>query len=323
MPSLTRRNYLKSSAGLAALGLLRDIASAEQPKLFFKIALGEYSFNTTYREGKYNPLDLPALTRKKFGLGAIDYVSSFWAAKAHDRVFLRELKKRAADTDVVNHIILVDMPGPQLGDLVESKREAAVEAHRPWLEVAQFLGCSGIRVNLNNVGAPGEEDAALDAAVDGYRRILEYGARANLDVLVQNHIGYSCNPNWLVEVMKQVDNKYAGIEADPGHLQETFIVKKPGGGAEAIKGPSFNLYTGWAEIMPFAKAVNAKTHNFDAEGNETTMNYHLLLETVKKVGYAGYVGIEWEPEDSGKQLTPSEGIEKTKALLEKDGAALS
>lgn len=123
--------------------------------------------------------------------------------------------------------------------------------------------------------------------------------------------------------MKQVNNKHAGIEADPGHFQEIFIVQNPGGRHEVLKGESFNLYTGWAKLIPFTKAVNAKTHSFDAQGAETTMDYRRLLEIVKNAGYRGYIGIEWEPEGSGKQLTPSEGIEKTKALLEKDGAGLS
>lgn len=324
MPTMTRRKYLeKSAAAIASFSALRELAFGAGPKLFFKIALGEYSFNTVYRAGEYDPLERPSLTRKKFGLGAIDYVSSFWADKAHNRGFLSELKKRAADNDVVNHIILVDLPGPQLGDPDERSRQAAVDAHRLWLDVAQFMGCSGIRVNLNGFGKPGTKQAALNFAIDGYGKLLEYAARHDLDVLVQNHIGYSCDPDWLVEVMKKVNNKHAGVEADPGHFQEIFLVQKPGGGHEVINGESFNLYAGWAKLMPFTKAVNAKTHSFDAHGNERTMDYRRLLDIVKKSGYAGYIGIEWEPEGTGKQLSPSEGIEKTKDLLEKDGALLS
>lgn len=324
MRTMNRREYLRDSVvALASLATLPVSASAAEPKLFFKIALGEYSFNSAYREGKYNPLELASLTRKKFQLGAIDYVSSFWADRAHDKTFLAELKKRAADNDVVNHIILVDLAGPQLGDPDRGSRVAAIEAHRFWLGVAQFLGCSGIRVNLNGFGRPGAKQAALNFAMDGYNKLLQYGARDNMDVLVQNHIGYSCDPDWLVALMKQVNNKHAGIEADPGHFQEIFIVQKPGGARDVIAGESFNLYAGWAKLMPFTKAVNAKIHSFDAQGNETTMDYRRLLKIVKNAGYRGYIGIEWEPEGTGTQLTPFEGIQKTKALLERDGAGLS
>lgn len=326
MRKITRRSCLQSMAaasiGFASSRLLRA-APAEQNS-WFTIALGEYSFNTAYREGKYNPLDLPGLTRKQFGLHAIDYVSSFWADKAKDRNFLRELKKRASDNGVVNHIILVDLPGPQLGDLDASSRTAAIEAHRPWIEVASFLDCSGIRVNLNGFGLngfgePGNKQAVLASSVEGYGRLLEIGARNNLDVLVQNHLGYSCDPDWLVRVMQQVDNKHAGIEADPGHFQEIFSVNVPGHGNQTKTGESFELYAGWAKIMPYAKAVNAKTQAFDAQGNETTMDYRRLLAITRKSGYTGYIGIEWEPKGKGQEMSPSQGIEATKALLRRYG----
>lgn len=178
-------------------------------------------------------------------------------------------------------------------------------------------------MNLNGFGRPGPKQEALNFAVDGYSKLLQYSERENLDVLVQNHIGYTCDPDWLGTVMKEVNNKRAGIEADPRHFQEIFIVPKPSAGHEVLNGESFNLYAGWAKLMPFTKAVNAKTHSFDAQGNETTMDYRRLLEIVKKASYRGYIGIEWEPEGTGKQLIASEGIKKTEALLERLGAALS
>lgn len=342
MRRTTRRECLRSAAaaalGLVSSRLLRGV-TVEQ-KTWFTIALGEYSFNTAYRAGQYDPLQLASLTRNKFGLSAIDYVSSFWADKAKDQNFLRELKKRASDNGIVNHIILVDLSGPQLGDLDASRRNAAIHAHRPWLDVASFLGCSGIRVNLSGVGlngfgSPGNKQAVLRSSVDGYGRLLEFARPHNLDVLVQNHMGYSCDPDWLVGVMRQVNNKHAGIEADPGHFQEVFAgvetdpkhlqqifsANKPRHQPAIKTGQSFDLYAGWAKIMPYAKAVNAKTHAFDARGDETTIDYRRILQITKKAGYTGYVGIEWEPEGKGRQMSPTEGIEATKALLRRHGGA--
>jgi len=327
---ITRRSCLKSLAAaaiaLTSSRIMRAKPTELKPRL--TIALGEYSFNTAYQAGQYNPLDLAAETRKKFGLGAIDYVSSFWADKAKDAVFLRELKKSAHDNGIVNHIILVDLPGPQLGDLDASRRKAAVEAHRPWLEIAQFMGCSGIRVNLsgfdsNGFRTPGNKQAVLASSVEGYGRLLEYGAQDNLDVFVQNHMGYSCDPDWLVRVMQQVNNKHAGIEADPGHFQEIFFVNQPGKPSKITKGASFDLYAGWAKLMPYSKALNAKTHAFNAHGNETTIDYQKLLAITNKSSYTGYIGIEWEPEGPGRQMSPAEGIEATKALLRRYGASAS
>ena len=64
--------------------------------------------------------------------------------------------------------------------------------------------------------------------------------------------------------------------------------------------------------MPFAKAVSAKSHDFDAEGNETHTDYPKMMEiVVKKHGYHGYCGIEYE----GGKLSEPDGIHATKKLL--------
>jgi|SRR5579875_604045 len=323
MKRITRRNFSKCPFAVLGLSEWGFAQSGDVPPLFFKIALGEYSFNRMYHAGKYDPLWLATLTTNRFGLSAIDYVSSFWADKATDRGFLRELKARAIDNGVINHIILVDLPGAQLGDLQKSRRNAAISAHSMWLEIAAFLGCRGIRVNLNGFQEPGNKQSVLDASVDGYGHLLEIAGRQNLDVLVQNHIGYSCDPDWLVSVIKQVNSSHSGIMADPGHFQEIFILRDRKGGYVIRTGKSFDTYESMSKIMPYAKAVNAKTHSFDGTGNETTLDYYRLLTIVKSAGYTGYISIEWEPEGNGRKLSDSEGIEATKKLLLRIGSELS
>lgn len=331
MRKITRREHLAKlgicAAGHACSSYTLPDAQHELSRPF-KIALGEYSFNAVFRAGKYSPLDLAALTKNQLGLEAIDYVSSFWADKARDQTFLRELKKRAEDNGVLNHVIPVDLHQGELGDLDESKRKLAVEAHRPWVDVAKFLRCPSIRVNLHgfqvqDIGAPGHKEAVFKASVDGYGRVLEYGAQNNINVAVQNHLGYSCDPDWLVGVMKQANSKYAGVQADPDHFEELFVSTKPGGGYEVKKGAIFDKYQSLAKIMPYAKAVNAKTHAFDAHGNETTLEYHRILKIVNNSGYREYIGIGWEPEGQGRSMSAGQGIKATKALLEKEMAQLS
>jgi hydroxypyruvate isomerase len=65
--------------------------------------------------------------------------------------------------------------------------------------------------------------------------------------------------------------------------------------------------------MPFAKGVSAKSHEFDAEGNEVRTDYRRMLKLVLDAGYTGWVGLEYE----GKALPEAEGILATKKLLER------
>ena len=79
----------------------------------------------------------------------------------------------------------------------------------------------------------------------------------------------------------------------------------------------YDRYQGMAELMPFAKAVSAKTNSFDAEGNESNIDYVKMLKIVKEFGYTGYIGIEYEGPNEDK------GIMATKKLLEKAGMMVS
>ena len=71
--------------------------------------------------------------------------------------------------------------------------------------------------------------------------------------------------------------------------------------------------------MPFAKAVSAKSHDFDAKGDEIHTDYLRMMKIVLDSGYNGYVGVEYE----GSADDEFTGIRKTKALLEKVGQTLA
>jgi len=65
--------------------------------------------------------------------------------------------------------------------------------------------------------------------------------------------------------------------------------------------------------MPFAKGVSAKSHEFDADGNEVRTDYKRMLRLVLDAGYHGWIGIEYE----GPTLSEPDGIRTTKQLLER------
>ena len=64
--------------------------------------------------------------------------------------------------------------------------------------------------------------------------------------------------------------------------------------------------------MPYAKGASAKTYDFDADGNETTIDYVRIMNIVcdPQFSFSGYVGVEFE--GRGDSM---EGIKKSKGLL--------
>ena len=71
--------------------------------------------------------------------------------------------------------------------------------------------------------------------------------------------------------------------------------------------------------MPYAKAVSAKSHDFDASGNEIRTDYERMLRIVLDAGYNGDIGIEYE----GDVASEREGVRLTKTLLERVRETLS
>jgi len=215
-----------------------------------------------------------------------------------------EMHKKSVDAGVKELLIMVDIPKGKgnLGNPDSGERVQAVEVHYQWVEAAKRMGCHSIRVNARSGGSR-EEQAKL--AADGLRKLSEFAAPHEINVLVENHGGFSSDGAWLASVMKQVDMPNCGTLPDFGN----FITGENEEGTDIW----YDRYQGTAELMPYAKAVSAKSHEFDDAGNETKLDYLRLLKIVVDSGYHGYVGIEWE----GGKPDEIEGVLLTKRLLER------
>jgi L-ribulose-5-phosphate 3-epimerase len=257
----------------------------------YKISLAEYSLHRMIGSGKLDHLDFPAFMQKEFAIDAAEYWNRPFFEKANDKDYLADMKKRAADAGVKNLLIMIDGEG-NLGDPDEKARLEAVEKHYKWVEAAKFLDCHSIRVNAASKGTFEEQ---MKLAADGLGRLSEFAGGMGLNVIVENHGGLSSNGMWLAGVMKMVDRPNCGTLPDFGNFGD------------------YDRYKGVTELMPYAKDVSAKSHEFDAEGNETRTDYYKMMKIVVDSGYRGYVGIEWE----GGKPDEVEGVKLTKKLLER------
>ncbi len=140
----------------------------------------------------------------------------------------------------------------------------------------------------------------MGRAAEGLALLAEYCAALRLNVIVENHGGLSSNGAWLAGVMKMVDRDNCGTLPDFGNFRVS-------------NDQQYDRYLGVTELMPFAKAVSAKSHDFDENGSEIHTDYIKMLTIVRDAGYRGFVGIEYE----GGKVGEMEGIMATKKLLER------
>ncbi len=297
----------------------------------FKISLAQWSQHKALKGGTLDNLDWPAYVKTNFQIDALEWVNQFFFEKndtlgyqPKGRDYLAEMKKRCDDNGVKSLLIMCDRVG-NLGDPDDQKRTNAIEGHYAWLDAAKFLGCHSIRVNAASDAKLSPEQQG-DLCVEGLGRLSEKAAEYGLNVIVENHGGYSSHGGWLANVLKTVGRDNCGSLPDFGNF---YLVKNRGDAAqyekqkaiyagdpdlkESDKGLEYDRYDGTEALMPFAKGVSAKAHDFDEEGNEVHTDFLKMMNIVKDSGYSGHIGVEYE----GNEIGEDEGIKKTKALLEK------
>lgn len=308
----SRRSFIKNAAlTTAAISAVQLAFGNEGEKkisypegtgeedLFFKISLAEWSLNKALFAGDLDNLDFPAYAKENFGIHAVEYVNQFFPSA--DKEYAKKLLMRTEDIGVKNVLIMIDGEG-HLGEQDEAKRIQAVENHYKWVECAEVLGCHSIRVNA---GGDGSASDIAFAAVKSLTQLSQFAADYGINVIVENHGGYSSRGSWLASVIQNVGMVNCGTLPDFGNFR-------------VGNGELYDTYLGTKELMPFAKGVSAKSHSFDSDGNEVDKDYYRLLKIVKDAGFRGYIGIEYE----GRELSEDMGIMATKELLIKAGKAL-
>src|SRR5438874_985810 len=252
------------------------------------ISLAAWSLHRTFFAREIDQLGMIDVCHDA-GIDAIELVNTFFPSPQY--AYLKLLRQRADDAGVRILLIMCDGEG-SMASPERDKRMLAAKNHHKWVDIAAVLGCHSIRCNT---GARVGDPDALERCAESFAALVEYAAASDINVLIENHGELSSDADWLVSLMRRVDTPRFGTLPDFGNWP-----------------PEADKYEGVRKLMPYAKAVSAKCYDFDAEGNETTIDFARMLGIVGDAGYDGYVGIEYE----GTRLAEREGIAACKRLLE-------
>tara|TARA_R110001583_G_scaffold61034_1_gene180847 strand:- start:2823 stop:3764 length:942 start_codon:yes stop_codon:yes gene_type:complete len=288
------------------------ITKSKQTTPFFKMSLAQWSLHKAILDEKtLNPLDF-AKKAKELGFDGIEYVSQLYKselAKHKDpktgmENLLKSLKDSSEKYQVENVLIMVDGEG-NLASLNTAERNQSIENHKKWVDAAAYLGCHSIRVNAHGNGSAEE---VAQAAIESLGKLSEYAKEKNINIIVENHGGYTSNGAWLADVMTRIGKDNCGTLPDFGNFCQT---KNYGSINDENCKNAYDIYKGVKELMPFAKGVSAKSYDFSEDGKQPKIDYVKMLNIVKNAGYKGYIGVEYE----GSNLNEIEGIIATKNLL--------
>lgn len=272
----------------------------------YQLSLAQWSFHKALQSGEMTHLEF---IKKAAALEftGVEYVCGFFKDKATDIQFLDSMNLIAEENNIQQLLIMVDEEG-DLASPKLSERIKAIDKHKKWIDAAKYLGCHSIRVNL--FGEMYDLEKWKTYGTHGLKGLAEYAQSKDINVIVENHGWLSSNAEALMQVITKVNLPNCGTLPDFGN----FCLERSEGklwGGECLK--SYDKYQGVDEMMPFAKAVSAKSYHFDPIGYETTIDFKKMMDIVKKHKYQGFIGVEYE----GNELTEKDGIIATRDLLKR------
>jgi sugar phosphate isomerase/epimerase len=311
---MKRRVFLKKAAwsacALSATSLVTCSSNSSdhtrgKEMTALQLSLAQWSLHRQFTDGHLDPNDFASIAINTYGINAVEYVNQFYADSGEDEKFWITMKERADSVGVNSLLIMVDDEG-DLGIANDLERKESVENHYKWVNAAKMLGCHSIRVN-----AFGESDKTLfrSAIIDSMGQLSDYAAKENINIIIENHGLYSSDGKLITEIIEQVNKPNFGTLPDFGN----WCLSAKWGSTQGDCSEAYDRYQGVSELLPFAKGVSAKSYDFNEKGEDTKIDYFKMLEIVKKSGYRGHIGIEYE----GEVLSEHEGIIATKVLIEK------
>ena len=303
---MLRRNFIKNSIlSVPLVSSLPIFGTNVEP---IKIGLAQWSLHRSLQSNKIDNLEFAQIAKEKFDITVVEYVNQFFFDKATNKEYLSELKARSKDIGVKNLLIMIDDEG-NLGDLNKRKRLKAIDNHKKWVEAAQYIGCEHIRVNAAGNGS--EKEVSMNA-IESLQVLGDFSKNFDINIIVENHGGYSSNAKWLVDIIKNSNRDNIGTLPDFGNF---CIRSKPNrlsswGGLDGCA-VEYDKYKGVREMLPYARSVSAKSLNFDKDGNSIEIDFYKMMKIVKDFGYKGYISVEYE----GTSHSEEEGIKLTKDLM--------
>lgn len=269
---IPRRQFLEVAAALPAAAQLRA-----QPASRFHLRAGLVAY--TYRqELAAKSMSYPDLIRMiaDWGLDGLDCTVYWFTDNSNE--YLASIRKAAFQNgiQIYNAGVRASLcqPTPEL-------RLAQHENIRKWVDVADRLGASHVRVFGGQVPQGASEQQAIAWAAEVLKRGAEYAGSRGITLGVEDDGGLTTAAGPTVEIVKQAASPWAGINADSGNLR--------------VDG-----YAQFATMLPYATSVHLKTSIAGADGKKEKADWKRLLTMLGNSAYKGFVGLEYEENDAAK-----------------------
>jgi L-ribulose-5-phosphate 3-epimerase len=305
--SVTRRQALQVGAAAAAalpLGPGPAMAQAEKPavKARVRLAVSSYSY-WHFKTAKY-PIEKVIEHAASLGFDGVEILHR--GMDNETPAYVNNLKRLAFRNSIALPMLSIHQ---DFVDPDAAARQKDVDHTKKCIDLANALGIPAIRLNSGRwntiksfddlMKVKGDEPPvtghtekeAIQWVVDAIQACLPHAEKAGVMLCLENHWGLTTKPETLLEIYKQVQSPWLGINLDTGNF--------PG-----------DPYPGIELLAPHAVIVQAKTYYGGGEWYTLDLDYKRIAGVLRKANFSGWVSLEME----GKE-PPETAVKKSLDVL--------
>jgi sugar phosphate isomerase/epimerase len=160
-----------------------------------------------------------------------------------------------------------------------AKRADSLKEIKNWVDVADRLGTSHLRVFAGKLPSGATLQQATDWVVEGMKAAIDYAAPRGIIISLEDHQGVSQSADVCLEVMHRLNSPYAGITLDITHFVPT---------------PQQDPYAQIAACLPFSSVAHIRDH-FD---DHSPIDMDRVWGLFAQAGFKGYMCFEGDEIDS-------------------------
>jgi sugar phosphate isomerase/epimerase len=279
---MNRRDLLKTlpAAALSALPAARAATNLQGGRARIRSALCAYSYRDALEKGRMTYEDLVDVAVEN-DIDGLD-LTVYWLPKTGLDEHLMSLRRKA-------YISAVEIPSIAIrsdlckGDARQQEVEVAWLSY--WVDIANKLGASHIRIFGGNVPEGATEDQAAGWVVEILKRAAEYAGKKGVILGLENHGGITLRAERVVQMVKAADNPWVGINLDTGNFKR-------------------DPYREIEMCVPYAVNSQYKTEMRLDDGSRVPCDWERVTQMFAKGGYKGYVSLEYSAEEPPETAVP-------------------
>jgi sugar phosphate isomerase/epimerase len=166
------------------------------------------------------------------------------------------------------------------------KRKEQLDMVKRWVEHSALLGARTMRIFAGSVRKGDTEADARQRAIDTIHQACDHAAKHKVILALENHGGITATAEQFLAIVKAVKHDWFGVNLDTGN----FHTEDPYGDLE--------------KAAPYAVVVQLKTEIEPRGKKKQESDFKKLTDMLRKVGYQGYIALEYEAAEDPTTAVP-------------------